>query len=204
MRSSIRCRTELWITLGIAALLLGTEAAADPPLDATSRHLTELGQRAYETARFDEAISAYQEAYQQSALPGLLFNLAQCHRQKGEHQRALFLYQRYLDLAPKARSAPIASEWVRRLSEPLRPGTPAPLDQIKPRGNAAVVQVWGPYAPSAQHASTSAQVPSWGPIHRRWWFWAGLGTALAAGSAAAVIASQPGLPRASLGTGDLR
>ena len=37
----------------------------------------------------------YTAAHDAKPLPALLFNIAQCHRQLGNHERALFFYRRH-------------------------------------------------------------------------------------------------------------
>ena len=81
-----------------------------PDFERTARTETELGKKAYDLGRFEEAIAHYSAAYDAMPLPALLFNIGQCHRQLGQFGRASFFYGRYLDLAPRASNATLAHE----------------------------------------------------------------------------------------------
>ena len=106
-------------------------APADP--ERLARAATELGQKAYDLGRFEEAIAHYSAAYEAMPLPALLFNLGQCHRQLGQSGQAAFFYGRYLDLAPKAPNAALTQELMEEVgaTRAVResPATPLPLHQ---------------------------------------------------------------------------
>jgi tetratricopeptide (TPR) repeat protein len=61
----------------------------------------------YEAGGYDDAVREYQEAYALVPLPELLFNIAQCHRMKGNKPKAIEAYQRYLE---KVTEGPLAEE----------------------------------------------------------------------------------------------
>jgi tetratricopeptide (TPR) repeat protein len=54
----------------------------------------------YEAGKYDDALRAFEAAYQVKQLPGLLFNMAQAHRKLGHAKEALSAYQRYLAASP--------------------------------------------------------------------------------------------------------
>ncbi len=77
------------------------QAAGAGPGDAETRarqYFAE-GTVAYDLGEFQKALQAYSEAYRLAPRPALLFNVAQCHRQLGQYERAAFFYRRYLHLA---------------------------------------------------------------------------------------------------------
>jgi tetratricopeptide (TPR) repeat protein len=82
----------------VLAILIAGRIAAAQPNDA-ERLYTE-GQTAYDDKRYDEAIAAWQRAYDLSHLPALVFNLAQAHRLKGECTKAVETYQTFIKLDP--------------------------------------------------------------------------------------------------------
>jgi tetratricopeptide (TPR) repeat protein len=59
------------------------------------------GEEAYKLGRFDDALAAYSAAYEAKALPAFLFNIGQCHRQLGNHERAIFFYKAFLREQPE-------------------------------------------------------------------------------------------------------
>src|SRR5262245_21671116 len=66
------------------------------------------GQTLQDAGRLDEAIREYQEAYELSHLPDMLYNIGQVHRLRGDRLAAIDYYQRYLAIAPTGRGAPKA------------------------------------------------------------------------------------------------
>lgn len=95
----------------LIALLLTPRFAWAQSEEARAKQLFKEGQTAYDLAEFDKALELYSEAYRLKPLPGFLFNMAQCHRQKGNYERAAFFFQRFIDnSAPKAPNLDIAKE----------------------------------------------------------------------------------------------
>jgi hypothetical protein len=88
--------TACWLVLAVF-LAISPEAAR--AADAEARAHFERAEAAFRARRFEDARLGYQAAYEREALPGLLFNIAQCHRYLENHERAIFFYERYLELA---------------------------------------------------------------------------------------------------------
>ncbi|HEV7559138.1 MAG TPA: tetratricopeptide repeat protein, partial [Kofleriaceae bacterium] len=82
-------------------LLLVARTAAAQPNDA--EHLYTEGQKAYDDKRYDDALAAWEKAYELSHLPGLVFNLAQAYRLHGDCDKAVETYQKFIDLDPKSK-----------------------------------------------------------------------------------------------------
>lgn len=79
--------------------------------ETKARALFKQGQQAYDLGEFDKALELYGEAYKQKALPGFLFNIAQCHRQKGNWEQAAFFFGRFIDnMSPNAPNVEVARE----------------------------------------------------------------------------------------------
>jgi tetratricopeptide repeat protein len=74
------------------ALAGGGNSAAKRQADGHARR----GVTLYNLGRFDEAIAAFEDAYQAFPSASLLFNIAQAHRQLGNCERAIFFYRRFL------------------------------------------------------------------------------------------------------------
>ena len=66
------------------------------PAEQRARELYERGDEAYANGRYDEAISAFQEAYSLSARPLLLYNLANAQERAGYLEPAVASLERYL------------------------------------------------------------------------------------------------------------
>lgn len=86
------------------ALSLSAPARAAGPRSAAKAHVEE-GARKYRAERYADALAAFEEAYALDPAPVLLFNIAQCHRQLGDNERALARYRQYLEQMPDARNA---------------------------------------------------------------------------------------------------
>jgi tetratricopeptide (TPR) repeat protein len=107
------------------------------PADTTTRvkRLFEEGQAHYDLGEYDQAITAFRQAYELSSAPLLLFNIAQSHRLKGDCPRALEVYRHFVRLDPDSRHRGSAEDQIRSLSAqcPRKPQTAA-----APSGSAGV------------------------------------------------------------------
>ncbi|MEM1416369.1 MAG: tetratricopeptide repeat protein, partial [Myxococcota bacterium] len=98
------------VALGLA-LLASAPVRAQAPLeepppgvspedDARARELFIVGDELYAQGRYDEAIAAFEEAYELSPRPLLLFNLANAQERAGRWEAARASLERYLPDAP--------------------------------------------------------------------------------------------------------
>ena len=193
----------------LLTLLLLTSAvpAAFADASAAKEHFRR-GKEAYDLGRFEEALRAYELAYEEDPRPQTLFNIGQCHRHLGNFERAAFSYRRFLDQAqPDPKTRALATDLLAEVEEKakaqargeLSPPVLTPAPTAEPTNGAEVALTTAATGPEAQ---AQAKVP----LTRRWWFWAGAGAVvLAAGAGAAAMAAQgPDGPSPSLGTADLR
>ena len=159
------------------------EAVAPPDVEV-DEHVAQ-GRRLYLLGRYQDAIGEYRRAYELRADPQFLFQIAEAYRQLGATEQALFYYERYLAGAAAGPDRAVAEQRVAEI-ESLRAAPP-------PAGPPGLVA-----APGAT-AGSSARRPT--PIWRRWWLWTAIGVALAAGTAAAVLAgrSETSTPSTDLG-----
>jgi len=67
-----------------------------------AKALSKRAGTAFKLAQFQEALSLYSQAYERFPAPEFLFNLGQCHKNLGHHERALFFFQGYLRDKPDA------------------------------------------------------------------------------------------------------
>ncbi len=63
------------------------------------------GQTAYNAGRFNEAASAFAEAYEQKPFPQFLYNIGASYHKGGDTKQAIQNYQLYLSMAPDANDA---------------------------------------------------------------------------------------------------
>src|SRR5688500_8949930 len=73
-----------------------------PDREAVAKAHYERGITLYNLSKWDEAIAEFKKAYDLSKAPGLVFNIAQAQRLKGDHRAALDSYKSYLRLDPGA------------------------------------------------------------------------------------------------------
>jgi tetratricopeptide (TPR) repeat protein len=144
----------------------------------------ERGVVAYNLERFDDAIAAFTRAYELDPAPILLYNIAQARWKKGENDRALFYYRRYLEADPHAENRAAVEARMRELE---RPRQPAPV--AAPPAAAAAV-------PPPAYVQASAPPPERPPLYRRPLFWGAVGVVAAAAIVTTVLlvshGSSPG------------
>lgn len=103
--------------LALALLLAAAPALADDA--AAAKKAAKAAKAAFDLGRFGEALAKYEEAYRLKAVPGLLFNLGQCHRQLGHTEQALHFFKQYLESGPPAAQAKATREVVDKLEVQL-------------------------------------------------------------------------------------
>jgi tetratricopeptide (TPR) repeat protein len=165
----------------VAIVCSASAAAAQAPQDE-AREQYERGVRAYSIERFDEAVAAFTRAYELDPAPILLFNIAQARWKKGENERALFYYRRYLEADPGAANRPAVEARIREL-EQARASAPPPAPPPPP----VVVAPKAAEPPVFVRARPSPPPP---PLYRRPWFWVGVGAAAVAVAATVLLIAR--------------
>jgi tetratricopeptide (TPR) repeat protein len=110
--------------LVVAALALGvceTSAFAQPKTEKTAtdiraRELFTKGDAAYAEGRYEEALSAFQEAYDLSLRPQLLFNVSNALERLGRYTEALDALEKYL-ASGKARDRDVVQKRIANLKK---------------------------------------------------------------------------------------
>jgi tetratricopeptide (TPR) repeat protein len=205
----VRPHLVLLISLGVAGPVeLPSRIARGEPAEARSagdaRSQYDEGRRAYNLGQFDRAIAAFTRAYDRDPAPILLFNIAQSHWKKGEKERAVFFYRRYLDADPRTEQRGRVETRIRELEAALHAGrrelAPPPL--MMPAG--APFPAAAPASTPASRTdeprlgltaasveSSATQTSGATPFYRRAWFWAAVG-GVVVGTAAVALAVRPG------------
>lgn len=99
----------------IALWFAAANAFAQP---SEAERLYDVGQKAYDAKRYGDALAAWQESYELSRLPALLFNLAQAHRlrgQPGDCTKADDRYRQFIALEPKSSQVATATGFLKEL-----------------------------------------------------------------------------------------
>jgi tetratricopeptide (TPR) repeat protein len=156
----------------------------------------------FSLGRFEEAAVIYEQLYEEfPEQQALLYNLAQIQRMAGNHERALFLYRRYLANSPNASNR---AEVERRIAELERavaeikkaqspPNELAP-SEIPPSQSPPPAET-KPAAPTATATTTAPPpAPRDKPLYKKWWLWtAVVGSAVVVAGAVTlgVVLSRP-------------
>ena len=95
------------IVLSVVLVVLGLvafvgPAAAQEGSDEEARMHFRLGRAYYDSGRFEEAANEFQQAYELSQRPQLLYNVFIAHRDAGELGEAIEALETYLELVPDA------------------------------------------------------------------------------------------------------
>ena len=162
------------------------------------------GQKAYDVGEFDRALTLYSDAYKLKALPGFLFNIAQCHRQLGNFERASFFFGRFIDNSkPAAPNIELARELMtdmeRRQAEKTEEDRKAADEKARAEAEAKTKSD-APIAPPLTPVEVVTLPPppppvvEPEPVTKKAWFWVVIGGAVVAaagGITAGVLLSQP-------------
>jgi tetratricopeptide (TPR) repeat protein len=105
-----------------------------------------------------------------------LFNIAQCYRNIGDLDKAIFSFKKYLKEQPDAQNKDAVEKLVEALEEKKSQNDGAKLVD-KDKG--------------AKRESV--------PIYKQWWFWAGVGVVAVAGSVGIYEGTKGGPPGTDLG-----
>lgn len=200
----------------IALVLSATLAFAAPDkAEKQARAHFAAAQKAYDLGQFDQALKLYGDAYAAKPLPAFLFNIAQCHRQLQNHERALFFYRRFLSVAPPGTDTDTVDELIsqveraqadqakadadRKHREQSAQETARQLEVEKAREKAALAEVEAAKEQALLVPPVRQEVlpppppppPPETPIYKRWWLWAGVGVVAAGTATAVAIAAQP-------------
>jgi tetratricopeptide (TPR) repeat protein len=180
----------LSLALFSSALMFAAPVQAQEGVEERAQALYAEGEAAYAGGNYESALESFNAAYELIPVPGLLFNIGQCHRKLGHHEQAADYFKRYLveetdEIGNRAEVKELAAEEA-KLAEEERAAAAA---------NAPPVGTVTPKEPTEPQ------------IYEEPVFWgiAG-GVALAAivgGAVIIAVASTPP-PAGSLGTFDLR
>jgi len=94
IKSAIVAACALWLMPAIVG-------AADSE-DRDAARFEKMAKRAYHEKRYDDAIAAFEAAFEQDPLPKYLYNIGRCHEKEGALDDAIGFLERYLEEDPAA------------------------------------------------------------------------------------------------------
>ena len=168
--------------------------AEDPSERAAKRHY-DRGQKLYNLQKFEAALEQYQKAFDAQPLPGFLFNIAQCQRNLGDYDAAIFSFKRYLKLDPETEKREQVEELIEELEGKKAESDTERLGLGKRKKDRE----------QEEEAPPPREVERGAPVYKKWWFWTGVAVVGAAGGIGIYYATKPsggGAPGTDLGNID--
>jgi tetratricopeptide (TPR) repeat protein len=162
--------------LALVLLGLGPSPARADLAKATAHF--EKGTRLYSVGEYAEALKEFKAGYVEEADASFVYNVAQCYRQLGQLNQALFSYRRFLSLAPDTPLRPDVERKIGELESEVRQQRAATSAATAPGPVAA--PPGGPLGVTGSAARAADDRPS------RWPAW--LGAALTVGFAGGATA----------------
>ncbi len=208
------------LVVAIALLAGAAPALAQPAPPAPSaqeieraKALFQEGTDAYKRGEFPTALAAYEEAHKLYPAPQFLFNIAQCHFQLKNWDRAEFFFEGYLREVPGAENRSLVEELIgeaRTNAAAKRDADKRKLDLERERFELERRTKEREAREADERARIAAQsrvVDEPRPVYKKWWFWTVVGGAVAGATITAIAVSSDTttvLPSGSLGTWDRR
>jgi tetratricopeptide (TPR) repeat protein len=123
----------LTLVLALALTLFASDVAAQEA-NVRAKALFDKAEVHFSLREFDKALKFYGAAYRVKPMPEFLFNMGQCHRYLGNHERAIFHYKQFMLKKPSSPQRPQVEQLVAESEGKLRaeraasagPGTGAP------------------------------------------------------------------------------
>jgi tetratricopeptide (TPR) repeat protein len=114
----------LAMALALACPAGGRLARAETP-ERDARRLYQTGLESYRAGNYDEAIARLKASYQLVPAPGLLYDLAQAQRLKGDCASARTLYRQFLDHSPRGSVETLARSHLAEMDKCVADAVPA-------------------------------------------------------------------------------
>jgi tetratricopeptide (TPR) repeat protein len=201
--------------LFLSAMLCGAAVVSSVPAHADKRSQAmaqfEKGEQLYAEGNYADALKSFQSAYKLEKAPLLFVNIAQCHRQLGNHEAAIASLERYLQQEPEADNRADVEELLATeralLDPPPEPEVAAPAPEPTTTTAPMATVTPTPAIASAMPAGEAEGSESLLASPTLWIAVGGAALVVLAGGAvltAAALQPPPVQPTGSLGTFDLR
>src|SRR5262245_44774395 len=82
-----------------------------------ARELYSKGRLHYDLGEYEKAIEEFKQAYEQVPVPGLLYDIAQAYRRKGDCKQALETYKNYQRLEPNAHDPALLQRQIEEMEQ---------------------------------------------------------------------------------------
>lgn len=190
----------------ITAVLLVVCALAAPARaedKARARELFRQGTQHYKLGEYEDALTAFKEAYRNYEEPSFLFNIAQCERQLGRKQEAVRFFRTYLNDVPNAPNRAEVEQILASLQASIeRDRAQAAAHPAAPAATPPATAQ--PLTPAPAAPAVASRAPASQPVYKRWWLWTAVGGAVAVGLGVGLgvaLAPGPSAPSASSSLG---
>jgi hypothetical protein len=163
------------LALALPLLLVTASGASAQQVSSSeqmARNIFEAGRAAYEAGRFDQALRYFQEAYDLSQRPALLFNIASAADRLQENQRAIEAYRAYLRAVPNADNRELAESRIAFLEGVLaRQGGGGETTTSEGGTNVATSEEAARTVVQPGQRDTGTRPSGGGDVTGEWWFW---------------------------------
>lgn len=158
------------------------------------------GQRMFAMGRFRPALESYEKAYTLSKYPDILFNMAQCYRNLGDYESAVFHFRTYLEKKPDAKNREAVTELITKLEIEMEE---ADRQRREEQDEKKPPRIKKPKKRTKKSKKKTKKVKS-GPFYTRWWFWTGVVLAAGGGTGYYYFFAREdgGIPNTDLGNID--
>jgi tetratricopeptide (TPR) repeat protein len=156
-------------------------AHADDPAEKASKRHYERGQKLYNLQKFEEALEQYQKAFDAKPLPGFLFNIAQCQRNLGDYEAAIFSYKKFLQLDPESEKREKVEALIEELEQKTAEGDTERLGLGKRKKK-----------DPDEEDERPTETEEGAPVYKKWWLWTGVAVVGVAGGVGIYLATKPG------------
>jgi tetratricopeptide (TPR) repeat protein len=210
MRSETsRARLTAFVLFGalVSGIVPTASAASEAAKKKRAKAEAEKATVSFKLSRFEDALHGYEKAYEIYQASGLLFNIAQCHRQLGHHEKAIFFFTGYLRDHRHAKNADQAAQLLEEEKQQVAALEAQRTAAASQATSAPVAIVVAPASLPSSVPAALVQAP-FGPevvvtpVHQRWWFWVavvGGAAVVAAAVAVPLVVTQSGAPAGTLG-----
>lgn len=164
--------------------------ASDDPDTEVAQRLFQKGADAYNARRYDEAITAFQQARTVKPMAALDFNIGRCYDRLGNTDQALLYYRQYVASTPTPADGDEVRQRIKLLEQRLTSPVAAPPNSVTP-----------PNAATPTQTQVAPAVQSEAPRRRRWVIPVAITAVVAVGLAVGLgvgLGVQPSDPSSSL------
>lgn len=201
----MKTRSRVSALAGVILILASAKAQAAPAgkaAEAEARRAAEVAKVAFERGNYSAALASFEQAYQLKQVPRLLFNIAQCHRQLGNHEKAVSFFQRFLETGPDAAQAKATRELIanerakaaeadRLKREEAEVARKVELERAREAAAKAEADLKRASLEAALKQPPPSPVDTNPPVYKRWWFWGAVGVVVAGTTTAIVLSTAP-------------